>query len=113
MVEEEELPIDEEIVEDEPIEEVEEEVQVDEEDRELPVEDIRDDVPLEPEPEPVEEVVEEIVEKTDAEKLADINDKYLRLYSDFDNFRKRKKWCISACSEFSRVLKKQKIHTSQ
>ena len=36
-----------------------------------------------------EAVVEEIVEKTDAEKLADINDKYLRLYSDFDNFRKR------------------------
>ncbi|MDX1350432.1 MAG: nucleotide exchange factor GrpE [Putridiphycobacter sp.] len=28
-------------------------------------------------------------EPTIEEKLADINDKYLRLYSDFDNFRKR------------------------
>ncbi len=28
-------------------------------------------------------------EQTDAEKLAVLNDKYLRLYSDFDNFRKR------------------------
>ena len=32
---------------------------------------------------------EVVVEKTDAEKLADMNDKYVRLYSDFDNFRKR------------------------
>ena len=44
---------------------------------------------VENEAETAEAVVEEIVEKTDAEKLADINDKYLRLYSDFDNFRKR------------------------
>ena len=28
-------------------------------------------------------------ESTAEEKLADLNDKYLRLYSDFDNFRKR------------------------
>ena len=27
--------------------------------------------------------------KSDGDKLADLNDKYLRLYSDFDNFRKR------------------------
>jgi len=30
-----------------------------------------------------------VVEKTDAEKIADLNNKYVRLYSDFDNFRKR------------------------
>lgn len=39
--------------------------------------------------ETTEETVEAVVEKTDAEKLAELNDKYLRLYSDFDNFRKR------------------------
>jgi molecular chaperone GrpE len=32
---------------------------------------------------------EAVVEKTDAEKLVDMNNKYVRLYSDFDNFRKR------------------------
>ena len=32
---------------------------------------------------------EVIVEKTDEEKIADLNNKYIRLYSDFDNFRKR------------------------
>lgn len=32
---------------------------------------------------------EVIVEKTDEEKIADLNNKYVRLYSDFDNFRKR------------------------
>ena len=32
---------------------------------------------------------EVVVEKTDAEKLAEMNNKYVRLYSDFDNFRKR------------------------
>jgi molecular chaperone GrpE len=36
-----------------------------------------------------QEVTEEVVEKTDAEKLAEMNNKYVRLYSDFDNFRKR------------------------
>ena len=38
-----------------------------------------------------ETVNEEVEQKepTDAEKLAALNDKYLRLYSDFDNFRKR------------------------
>jgi molecular chaperone GrpE len=36
------------------------------------------------------EVKEEIVvELTDAEKLAELNDRYLRLYSEFDNYRKR------------------------
>ena len=39
--------------------------------------------------ETTEEVVEEVIEKTDAEKIVDLNNKYLRLYSDFDNFRKR------------------------
>ena len=29
------------------------------------------------------------VEKTPEEKLAELNDKYLRLYADFENFRKR------------------------
>jgi len=32
---------------------------------------------------------EVVVEKTDEEKIADLNNKYIRLYSDFDNFRKR------------------------
>jgi molecular chaperone GrpE len=32
---------------------------------------------------------EVVVEKTDEEKIADLNNKYVRLYSDFDNFRKR------------------------
>lgn len=36
--------------------------------------------------EPVEEIK---AEPTLEEKMADLNDKYLRLYSDFDNFRKR------------------------
>ena len=31
----------------------------------------------------------ETVEKTPEEKLAEANDKYLRLYADFENFRKR------------------------
>jgi molecular chaperone GrpE len=36
------------------------------------------------------EVKEEVViELTDAEKLAELNDRYLRLYSEFDNYRKR------------------------
>lgn len=39
--------------------------------------------------ETIEAVIEEVVEKTDEEKIADLNNKYLRLYSDFDNFRKR------------------------
>ena len=40
--------------------------------------------------EPTIETPEEvIVEKTDEEKIADLNNKYVRLYSDFDNFRKR------------------------
>ena len=41
--------------------------------------------------ESVEEQPEETVaqEPGDSEKLADLNDKYLRLYSDFDNFRRR------------------------
>jgi molecular chaperone GrpE len=33
--------------------------------------------------------VTETVEKTVEEKLAEANDKYLRLYADFENFRKR------------------------
>jgi len=37
----------------------------------------------------VETPEEVIVEKTDEEKIADLNNKYVRLYSDFDNFRKR------------------------
>lgn len=32
---------------------------------------------------------EQATEVSDAEKLADLNNKYLRLYSDFDNYRKR------------------------
>jgi len=32
---------------------------------------------------------EVVVEKTDEEKIADLNNKYIRLYSDFENFRKR------------------------
>jgi len=39
--------------------------------------------------ETVEKETNESVELTDGEKLADLNDKYLRLYSDFDNFRRR------------------------
>jgi molecular chaperone GrpE len=38
---------------------------------------------IKPETPPVE------VEKTPEEKLAEANDKYLRLYADFENFRKR------------------------
>jgi molecular chaperone GrpE len=37
----------------------------------------------------IETPEEVIVEKTDEEKIADLNNKYVRLYSDFDNFRKR------------------------
>ena len=36
-----------------------------------------------------EEQIEEVKEPTLEEKFADLNDKYLRLYSDFENFRKR------------------------
>jgi len=32
---------------------------------------------------------DETVEKTEGEKYAELNNKYIRLYSDFDNFRKR------------------------
>jgi molecular chaperone GrpE len=34
-------------------------------------------------------VVSPVEEKTPEEKLAELNDKYLRLYADFDNYRKR------------------------
>jgi molecular chaperone GrpE len=33
--------------------------------------------------------VTEPIEKTEEEKIAEANDKYLRLYADFENFRKR------------------------
>ena len=33
--------------------------------------------------------VKEAVEKTAEEKLVELNDKYIRLYADFENFRKR------------------------
>jgi molecular chaperone GrpE len=36
-----------------------------------------------------EEQVEELKEPTLEDKYNELNDKYLRLYSDFDNFRKR------------------------
>ncbi len=36
-----------------------------------------------------EEIQEEVKEKTPEEKFAELNGKYIRLYSDFDNFRKR------------------------
>lgn len=36
-----------------------------------------------------EETQVEEVEKTEGEKYAELNNKYIRLYSDFDNFRKR------------------------
>jgi len=39
--------------------------------------------------ETIETPEEVIIEKTDEEKIADLNNKYVRLYSDFDNFRKR------------------------
>jgi molecular chaperone GrpE len=39
--------------------------------------------------EKVEVKVEKKVEKTDAEKLAEMNDKYLRLAAEYDNYRKR------------------------
>ena len=39
--------------------------------------------------ETVEAAVEEKVEPSIEEKFNELNDKYLRLYSDFDNFRKR------------------------
>lgn len=36
-----------------------------------------------------EEHLKEEVEQTEGEKYAELNNKYVRLYSDFDNFRKR------------------------
>jgi len=39
--------------------------------------------------ESTETTEEVVVEKTDKEIIADLNNKYIRLYSDFDNFRKR------------------------
>ena len=38
---------------------------------------------------PVEEVVETPAEPTAEERYAELNDKYLRLYSEYDNYRKR------------------------
>jgi molecular chaperone GrpE len=35
------------------------------------------------------ETVEAVAEQTPEEKIAELNDKYLRLYSEFDNYRKR------------------------
>lgn len=61
------------------------------------------------------------VEKTPEEKLAEANDKYLRLYADFENFRKRAskervdqlkfageevlKQCIPVMDDFERAIK--------
>ena len=58
---------------------------------ELNVENIRETSEEETSTEEIEEeVVEEVVEeKTPEQELAELNDKYLRLYSDFDNFRRR------------------------
>lgn len=39
--------------------------------------------------ETVESIEEVVVELTEAQKLAELNDRYLRLYSEFDNYRKR------------------------
>ena len=36
-----------------------------------------------------EEKIEKLPEKTDAEKLAELNDKYLRLAAEYDNYRRR------------------------
>jgi molecular chaperone GrpE len=35
------------------------------------------------------ETVETTTEQTPEEKIAELNDKFLRLYSEFDNYRKR------------------------
>jgi len=37
----------------------------------------------------VEKEIEKKIEKTDAEKLAELNDKYLRLAAEYDNYRRR------------------------
>ena len=56
-----------------------------EEDAGSHIEDILAEDDLKPDPASKDEAKE----KTDAEKMAELNDKYLRLHADFENFRRR------------------------
>ncbi len=57
--------------------------------KETKVEDKTEEVKEEQKETKAEEKVEQKTEKSDAEKLAEMNDKYLRLAAEYDNYRKR------------------------